>query len=480
MELCLPKDGLFLNAREMEALSVCGKASDMKDHSILNGIFGPLLDLCLTRRISQSISSNVLSLAALTAALQTCLICSNSDRWRVSEQRDRVICIGIELFLGFRLLAQRPHIQARGDKAISELFGNACDAVALSGFSMISSQSLDFSKEQSRFIVEALLLLMVIQSLIGTAGRLMIGASELIILWFFVLLRPHGGFVEYVKSHFQLRVGLSSFLIICLSACVSVRSLNGTTRNSAAVLITMMIYGFRRFVQLAFGLSDTSEHAFISDCLFLSAIATDLQVARMVGRGIHPVFPILALVKLLPQSHWLTNTFVGFYFLRLFHDLTVSLQVPLFRTCRNVYCDGIYDLCHIGHKKLFRRASALGDRLFVGVVGDKDANAYKRPPIMSAQEREVEVLNCKCVSGVIKEAPCFGLTEEFLRDHQIHVVAFGQEYLEKYPNPDDDPYYKVPRKMGIAVPMPRSQEISTSELIQRILDRGNDSKKSPT
>ncbi|CAK0885198.1 unnamed protein product [Prorocentrum cordatum] len=155
----------------------------------------------------------------------------------------------------------------------------------------------------------------------------------------------------------------------------------------------------------------------------------------------------------------------------VFTDLSVHMNLPLLTVCRNVYCDGIYDLCHIGHKNLFREALKLGNRLFVGVVGDTDANAYKRPPVMSAAEREAEVGNCKCVTKVIPNAPCFGLTEEFIRQHRIHRVAFGQEYLERFPNPDDDPYYKVPRKMGIAIPMPRTEGFSTSELIARIQSR---------
>jgi len=73
---------------------------------------------------------------------------------------------------------------------------------------------------------------------------------------------------------------------------------------------------------------------------------------------------------------------------------------------------------------LFHKALKLGNRLFVGVVGDKDANSYKRPPIMTAAERESEVASCKCVTKVIPNAPCFGLTEEFIKEHHIHVVAF--------------------------------------------------------
>ena len=138
---------------------------------------------------------------------------------------------------------------------------------------------------------------------------------------------------------------------------------------------------------------------------------------------------------------------------------------------KNVYCDGIFDLCHIGHQNLFRNASKLGTHVFVGVVGDKDANNYKRPPIMTAAEREAQVLGCKHVDKVISEALCFGMTEEFLKEHDIHICAVGQEYFDRFPDPEDDPYYKVPRKMGIAVPLPRFDGLSTSDLIQRVKDR---------
>ena len=138
---------------------------------------------------------------------------------------------------------------------------------------------------------------------------------------------------------------------------------------------------------------------------------------------------------------------------------------------KNVYCDGIFDMCHIGHQNLFRNAAQHGTHVFVGVVGDKDANNYKRPPIMTAAEREAQVLGCKHVDKVISNALCFGMTEEFLKEHNIHVCAVGQEYFDRFPNPDDDPYYKIPRKLGIAVPMPRFEGLSTSELIQRTQDR---------
>lgn len=136
---------------------------------------------------------------------------------------------------------------------------------------------------------------------------------------------------------------------------------------------------------------------------------------------------------------------------------------------------GTLERSHVVHsfhvlyvQMLFRNALAFGNRLFVGVVGDKDASSYKRPPIMTHDERCAEVEACKSVTKVIRNSPCFGLTQEFLDEHQIHVVAFGQEYLERWPDPKDDPYYGYARSIGIAKPLPRFDGLSTSDLIRRI------------
>lgn len=217
----------------------------------------------------------------------------------------------------------------------------------------------------------------------------------------------------------------------------------------------------------------------ICDGLFMAVLTSDLTLAKMGGREIHPWVVLMSLAAVF--SHSTILALVVTYYVAVFADLCAYLNLPLLTTCRNVYCDGIYDLCHVGHKLLFQNALTFGNRLYVGVVGDKDANAYKRPPIMSASERCAEVEACKAVTKVIADAPCFGLTRDFLDLHQIHVVAYGEEYLERYPDPKDDPYYRVPREMGIAKPLPRTQGLSTSDLIRRIQRaRPADEKKSPT
>ena len=211
----------------------------------------------------------------------------------------------------------------------------------------------------------------------------------------------------------------------------------------------------------------------------MSVLTADLTLAKMAGREIHPWVVLMSLASVL--SHSTILTLVLTYYIAVFADLCSHLNMPLLTTCRNVYCDGVYDLCHIGHKTLFQNALSFGNRLYVGVVGDQDASAYKRPPIMSHAERCAEVAACKAVTKVIPNAPCFGLTQAFLDRHQIHVVAFGEEYLERWPDPKDDIYYGYVRSIGVARPMPRTKGLSTSDLIRRIQNSAPaDEKKSQT
>jgi len=204
----------------------------------------------------------------------------------------------------------------------------------------------------------------------------------------------------------------------------------------------------------------------VCDGLFMAVLTSDVTLAKMAGREVHPCIVLMSICAILP--HPVVLCCVLTYYIAVFADLCSYLNMPLLTTCRNVYCDGIYDLCHIGHKTCFKNALRHGNRLFVGVVGDKDASSYKRPPVMTHDERCLEVEACKSVTKVIRNAPCFGLTQEFLDEHQIHIVAYGMEYLERHPDPKDDIYYGYVRKEGVARPIPRFDGLSTSDLITRI------------
>jgi len=135
------------------------------------------------------------------------------------------------------------------------------------------------------------------------------------------------------------------------------------------------------------------------------------------------------------------------------------------RKCR-IYADIVGDLFHHGHVNLLRRARALGDVLVVGVCGDDLVASYKRPPVMTLQERVAVVSGCRYVDEVVPNCPC-PVTEAFLREHHIDVVVHGDDF-------DDAQirrWYAVPMEMGILRTVPYTPKISTTDLIRRILDR---------
>eukprot|EP01126_Amoeba_proteus_P028445 TRINITY_DN2804_c0_g2_i13.p1 TRINITY_DN2804_c0_g2~~TRINITY_DN2804_c0_g2_i13.p1 ORF type:complete len:198 (+),score=32.69 TRINITY_DN2804_c0_g2_i13:1127-1720(+) len=181
----------------------------------------------------------------------------------------------------------------------------------------------------------------------------------------------------------------------------------------------------------------------------------------MANRDLHPWVVIMAMLSLL--NHLFTVVIIIFYYSMLFYEISEYMELSMFAVTVNVYVDGGYDMCHIGHFNSFKHALSYGTRLIVGVMSDESMIGYKRRPIMNLQERCEIVSTSRHVHKVIPDAPITGLTQEFLRKHRIHVVCHSPEY-----DKPDDHYYAVPRRMGITRVVPRTEGLSTSDLIRRV------------
>ena len=54
---------------------------------------------------------------------------------------------------------------------------------------------------------------------------------------------------------------------------------------------------------------------------------------------------------------------------------------------------GTFDLCHVGHIRLLKRASEIGDKLIVGISSDNlNIKKKRRSPIYSQNER-IEIIS---------------------------------------------------------------------------------------
>eukprot|EP01064_Diplonema_japonicum_P006629 TRINITY_DN14474_c0_g1_i1.p1 TRINITY_DN14474_c0_g1~~TRINITY_DN14474_c0_g1_i1.p1 ORF type:complete len:562 (+),score=93.01 TRINITY_DN14474_c0_g1_i1:62-1687(+) len=269
----------------------------------------------------------------------------------------------------------------------------------------------------------------------------------------------HDGFLTFYFMSF-VAVLLACFITPTKGDKESV-AIASQTQNR---LLVCLVYRLTPGIMLLFGLMpEVSLASILVDGLFLSVLMTDMAVGRMAKRSLHPWIILFCMVSVLDL--FVETSLCIFYFSSIFYDLSEHFKMPLFTVQRNVYVDGVYDLCHVGHMRMFAASAKNGNALFVGVMSDEDATPYKRKPVMTHNERCTEVAACKYVTKVIPNAPPNGIPRDFIEYHNIHTVVCGEEYFTK----PDDHYYAVPREMGILKAAPRTGGISTSELINRIL-----------
>ncbi|KAG0327379.1 hypothetical protein BGZ99_007709 [Dissophora globulifera] len=139
---------------------------------------------------------------------------------------------------------------------------------------------------------------------------------------------------------------------------------------------------------------------------------------------------------------------------------------PVDRPVR-IYCDGIYDLFHFGHAKALEQAKkAFPDvYLIVGVCDDTMTHSRKGKTVMTDKERYESVRHCKWVDEVVESAP-WVVDQAFLDKHQIDYVAHDDI---PYKSVDSDDVYAFVKNQGCFLPTQRTDGVSTSDLITRIV-----------
>ncbi|KAG2172205.1 hypothetical protein INT43_004746 [Umbelopsis isabellina] len=132
-----------------------------------------------------------------------------------------------------------------------------------------------------------------------------------------------------------------------------------------------------------------------------------------------------------------------------------------------IYCDGIYDLFHFGHAKALEQAKKAFDDVYllVGVCSDAETHRRKGKTVMKDLERYEAVRHCKWVDEVVKDAP-WTVTQEFLDEHRIDYVAHD---AEPYQSKESGDVYAFVKAQGRFLPTKRTEGISTSDLITRIV-----------
>ena len=123
---------------------------------------------------------------------------------------------------------------------------------------------------------------------------------------------------------------------------------------------------------------------------------------------------------------------------------------------RRIITFGTFDLFHVGHVNVLRRARALGDWLIVGVSSDElNASKKGRRPYFSIDQRLVIVGDHRFVDEVFVEES-LELKADYLRQHRADVLVMGDDWAGRF-----DHY----RSICEVIYLPRTPEISSTGII---------------
>ncbi|KAF9213232.1 Ethanolamine-phosphate cytidylyltransferase [Podila verticillata] len=130
-----------------------------------------------------------------------------------------------------------------------------------------------------------------------------------------------------------------------------------------------------------------------------------------------------------------------------------------------IWVDGCFDVTHFGHFNALRQAKAMGDYLVVGVHSDAEIEHHKGPTVMKEDERYAAVAACKWVDEVVPNAP-YLTSIEWMDKYNCDFCVHGDDITTLADGTD---CYQVVKDAGRYRECKRTQDISTTELVGRML-----------
>lgn len=131
---------------------------------------------------------------------------------------------------------------------------------------------------------------------------------------------------------------------------------------------------------------------------------------------------------------------------------------------KRVITFGTFDVFHIGHVNILKRAKEFGDYLIVGVSSDQlNFSKKQRYPIYSQEDRIGIISSLKFVDEVFVEES-LELKLDYIKQYNANLLVMGDDWAGRFDwvKPDCDVMY-----------LPRTPSISTTEIIEivRTTDR---------
>jgi len=131
-----------------------------------------------------------------------------------------------------------------------------------------------------------------------------------------------------------------------------------------------------------------------------------------------------------------------------------------------VFTNGVFDLMHVGHARLLKKAKSHGDILVVGINSDLSVKQIKGPnrPIIGEADRADLVASLAVVDYVILFSE--STPEAIIRELKPDIHVKGGDWGDK-PLPEK----KIVESYGGKVLMiPSGSDITTTNLIKKIME----------
>lgn len=121
---------------------------------------------------------------------------------------------------------------------------------------------------------------------------------------------------------------------------------------------------------------------------------------------------------------------------------------------KTVITYGTFDLLHVGHIRLLKRLSALGDQLIVGISSDEFNEIKGKKSFFSFTERSEILESCKYVTAVFPEHH-WEQKRDDIANYKADIFAMGDDWFGKFDDLSD---------ICEVVYLPRTEDISTTAI----------------
>ena len=129
------------------------------------------------------------------------------------------------------------------------------------------------------------------------------------------------------------------------------------------------------------------------------------------------------------------------------------------------YTTGVFDLFHVGHLNILKRASSVCDKLIVGVTTDEFVKKYKNKKTVVSFKHRIEIVkSIKYVDAVVPQDDHNKINA--WKKYKFDLMIVGDDW---YDTPKWKNFEKEFNKYNVRILyFPRTENISTTEITQSI------------